>query len=206
MSIANDLANDLSTLQRSTLYDEMHKANSLSLLDRPRELRESIDRRFPGHKLDHHLGLLAPVAFHAQKHFDLNGSAPDIALVLPLFNEFSEIDDLIAFDLSGKQHVRTFLGKRRAPCIGMQELFEARHHPQGRVLVSSGPWSWLSNRCEGVLPIDWRLFHQVLHARRLGVIASDVDEGIKVEARLQEALPRVPVFVRDESVPGRDAV
>lgn len=205
MSIANDLANDLSTFQRSMLFDEMHKANTLSLLDRPRELRESIDRRFPGHQIDRHMGFVVPVAFHPQKHFDLNESAPDIALVVPLFNEFGEIEDLIAFDLSSKQHVRTFLGRRRAPCIGMQELSEARHHPQGRVLVSSGPWSWLGNRCEGVLPIDWRLFHLVLHARRLGVIASDVDEGIKVEARLQEALPRVPVFVRGGSSSGRVA-
>jgi hypothetical protein len=39
MSIANDLANDLSTRQRSMLLDEMHKANTLSLLDRPHELR-----------------------------------------------------------------------------------------------------------------------------------------------------------------------
>lgn len=179
---------------RAIMIDELHKAHFLSLLDRPREAREFIDKRNPSHGLDRVHGAVAPTAFHKARHFDINGSAPDLAVILPFFNEFQEVEDLVALELGGERRVRTFLG--RATCIGLRELFEARHHPNHRVLVSSSLWPWLRNGCEGVLPVNWRWFHLCLQARRIGVICSSVQEGDCIEELLQQALPKVPVFVR----------
>ncbi|MFN9544199.1 MAG: hypothetical protein ACK59B_13650 [Alphaproteobacteria bacterium] len=201
----NIAAHDEASRQRDHLFDEIHKATVLSLPDRSREIREFIDKRCPLHGLDRVHGTVAPVAFHKAKHFDLNADAPDVAVVVPALNEFGEIVDLVAFELSGDQRIAMFLGRRIIPCIGAQDLFEARHHPQHRVHVSSGIWPWLRNGCVGLLPIDWRFFHLLLHARRLGVTVSSVQEGNAIEALLQEALPKIPVFVRESDGPARVA-
>jgi hypothetical protein len=176
------------------VLDALNYANALHFTDGAMPIRNKIATLCDEATLTSNLISVAPVTF--DRHwFDINEDATGRALVAPVTNEDGDIVDAAAFELAAPFRVKLLNG--RGIALGLESIFDARHHPHYRVLCHSAIWSFLRSGCIGLLPIHWR--HTVLHLHERGVgglIAADADEGAAIAMKLAEALPRLGVFVQ----------
>lgn len=177
----------------SSMLDALALAALYSHTDRCRTLWERVSEHCSANALHDSMAFIAPTSF-TEKHFDVSEEARGSALIMPCLDELGDLEDLVAFELGDPFRIRTFLGD--AVCVGLSEIFEARHHPQFRVQISSGIWPFLKSGCRGLLPINWRQTALYLQERRVGgLVASDREDAEIIETRLKEALPEIPLFV-----------
>jgi hypothetical protein len=178
----------------ASVLDALKNANALHFTDGAMRIRNKIATVCDEATLSSNLISVAPVTFGCHR-FDINEDAIGRALVVPVTNEDGDIVDAAAFELGAPFRVQLLVG--RGIAIGLESIFEARHHPHYRVLCHSGIWSFLKSGCTGLLPVHWRHTILHLHERRIGgLIASDADEGAAIAKKLADALPPLGVFVQ----------
>lgn len=176
------------------VLEALNFANALHFTDGAMPIRNKIATICDEATLSSNLFSVAPVTLVGNR-FDIDEDATGRALVAPVTNEDGDIVDAAAFELGTPFRVKLLNG--RGIAIGLESIFEARHHPHYRVLCHSGIWSFLKSGCTGLLPIHWR--HTVLHLHERGVgglIATDADEGAAIAKKLADALPPLGVFVQ----------
>lgn len=130
--------------------------------------------------------------------FDPEG---DLAIVAGIFENSRHLPvDLAAFHPTDESLRRVYRGPEFA--LGMSDaLFDARFHPQRRVLVHASVWSWLRSECCGAVPIDWN--KTALHLKEWGaggVTAENDDEARRIDMHMRLALKAPPIFVKRHKV------
>lgn len=116
------------------------------------------------------------------------------AVVAPI-REAGRFIDLAAFDLDNPRQRGVMRGA--GFCVGLDEAqFDARLHPQGRLLVHYEVWSYLRAGCVGALPVAWRptALH-LLTWRVPGLVAKTAADAAKIDLLLKEALHPPPLYI-----------
>jgi len=116
------------------------------------------------------------------------------AVIAPIFEE-RRVANWAAFDVDDDTLRRTFRPGHVA--VGLDDAaWNARFHPQNRLLVHYSVWSWLRCGCTGVLPVDWKEMGIYILREGYGLHGCPIDDAIKAEAALECALKLSPMFPR----------
>lgn len=187
-------SNPSHNIQDRKLLDIIGLANAFHFTDDAMQMRGRIEAVCPESVLSQQMISVAPVKFD-RRWFDINADAKIFALIVPVRNEDGALEDAAAFELSPPFRVKLLFGSGIA--IGLSEIFEARHHPQFRVMCHTNIWAYLRSECSGLLPVNWRQTILHLHKRGIGgMIAVTVDEGKEISRLMSKALPPIPVYVQ----------
>jgi hypothetical protein len=144
----------------------------------------------------HELVSLAPTTF--KKHRAELDRYGEPALWLPIFED-GQLKDFAVFHPRRLDLRRTWSGTKLFHSTGLERaVLDSNYHPQRRILVHHGPWSFIRSGCEGVLPVNWAGFALWVKAQAQDIRCTDDTEARRVRRELTLALKLPEIFVIEE--------